>query len=105
MTAGIGVVLLNLCLLLPILALAPYVSAFYRAVRFDRRLFVDWTTYAPNVTVFPLASWRVDSVVLIIVSVLFLPVAVGKWNLGREEGIVLIIGYCVYLLAVTVAGF
>jgi cation:H+ antiporter len=104
MTANIGVVLLNLCLLLPVMALYPYAEAIFRAVQFEHRPFLNWASYAPQVTIFPLASWRIDTVVLMIVSVLFLPVSVGKWNLGREEGIVLIIGYCVYVLAVMVAG-
>jgi Ca2+/Na+ antiporter len=43
-------------------------------------------------------------VVLVILSLIVLPVAMGKWNLAREEGVVLIVGYCIYLTAVTVAG-
>ncbi len=104
MTANIGVVLLNLCLLLPLMAIEPYVTALRGVIQFKHRPFVDWAEYAPRVTIFPLAAWRIDTVAIILVSVLLLPVAVGKWNLGREEGIVLIIGYCFYLLAVTVAG-
>ena len=104
MTAQIGVVLLNLCLLLPLVALAPYVTAVYEAMHFTHRIAIDWQAISPQVTAFPLAIWRIDTVVLIVLSVLLLPVAVGKWNLGREEGVLLIAGYCAYLLAVTVGG-
>jgi cation:H+ antiporter len=104
MTAQVGVVLLNLCLLLPIIALMPYAQSLFQAVQFHGRLTIDWSSYSPQATVFPLAVWRIDTVVLIVLSTLFLPVAVGKWNLGREEGMLLIAGYCFYLLAVTMAG-
>src|SRR5258706_15089270 len=93
LTGLVGVVLLNLCVLLPMIALAPYVSAFFRGFRYEHRLLIDWAGMSPNRTVFPLAPWRVDTVVLIVLSVLQLPVAVGKWNLGRGEGMMLIAGY------------
>jgi hypothetical protein len=104
MTSLIGVVLLNLCLLLPIIALTPYVSATLQTLRHSQRWMIDWQSIAPQATIFPLAAWRIDTVVLIILAALQLPVAVGKWNLGREEGYLLIAGYCAYLLVVTTSG-
>jgi cation:H+ antiporter len=104
MTACVGVVLLNLCVLLPAMALVPYASAWMEAVRQSRGLMVDWSAVTPQAMVFPLAAWRIDTVVLIVLAVLQLPVAVGKWNLGREEGFLLIAGYCAYLLAVAASG-
>ena len=104
MTAHIGVVFLNLCLLLPIVAFAPYVEAAVRAIRITGRLRIDWNAVTPQVATFPLAAWRIDAVVLIVLATLLLPVAAGKWNLGREEGMLLIAGYCVYLAAVTMSG-
>jgi hypothetical protein len=104
MTAQVGITLLNLCVLLPLLAVFPYVHALVNAVRQAKGKPIDWDSVAPNVTVFPLAVWRIDTVVLILVSTLLLPVAMGKWNLGREEGLMLIAGYCIYLLTVTIIG-
>ena len=104
MTANVGVVLLNLCLLLPLLAMIPYAEAISQAINFAARPLIDWSTFSPRATVFPLAIWRIDSVVLVLLSAILLPAAVGKWNLGREEGLLLIIGYCVYLMGVTAAG-
>ena len=104
MTAQVGIVLLNLCVLLPLIAFAPYAAALMHAVRFHGGLSIDWESVAPQASIFPLAVWRIDTVVLIILSTLLLPVAVGKWNLGREEGMLLIVGYCFYLLGVMVAG-
>lgn len=103
-TAQFGVVLLNLCVLFPIMALVPYATAFARFVRGSHHSALDWSAYAPQLTAFPLAVWRIDAVVLVILSLIVLPVAMGKWNLAREEGVVLIVGYCIYLTAVTVAG-
>ena len=104
MTAQVGVVLLNLCLLLPLLALMPYADAIFHAVNLGARPMIDWQSLAPQAMVFPLAVWRIDSVVLVLLSAILLPAAVGKWNLGREEGLLLIVGYCLYLLSVTAAG-
>ena len=104
MTAHVGVVLLNLCLLLPFLALFPYAHAIYHATSLGARPIIDLQSLAPQAMVFPLAVWRIDSVVLVLLSAILLPAAVGKWNLGRGEGILLILGYCVYLMSVTAAG-
>ena len=104
MTANVGVVLLNLCLLLPLLAMLPYADAIFHAVNLRAHPLIDWSTFSPRATVFPLAIWRIDSVVLVLLSAILLPAAVGKWNLGRQEGLLLIIGYCVYLMGVTAAG-
>ena len=104
MTAQVGIVLLNLCVLLPLLAVAPYIQSIYHAFRWTARPHIDWDAVTIQATIFPLAVWRIDTVVLILLSTLLLPVAAGKWNLGKEEGVLLIAGYCIYLLGVTVAG-
>jgi hypothetical protein len=48
--------------------------------------------------------WRIDTVVLIVVGVLLLPVSIGKWRLGREEGMVLLAGYFFYLTTTLASG-
>ncbi len=103
-TTQIGVVLLNLCVLVPAVALTPYIKAWWDAARGSKSIRATFDTFAPHPTIFPLATWRIDAVALVLLSVLFLPVAVGKWNLGKEEGFVMIVGYCFYLIAVMAAG-
>lgn len=51
--------------------------------------------------VVPWASWRIDSLVLVIVSVLLLPVAAGRVKLARLEGLLLVLA-CVVYMSVTV---
>ncbi|MGA3066751.1 MAG: hypothetical protein ABSF29_07890 [Tepidisphaeraceae bacterium] len=78
-TAAVGVVLLNLCLLLPAVILIGYCDGS-----------------AP--LTYPLITWRVDNVVLLLLSFILLPAALQRWRLGRAEGITLIGFYIVYLL-------
>ena len=100
MTSQSGVVLINLCLLLPLLAVGPYLWAHGSAI-------ADALNHRPTVEIvmhllqFPLAVWRIDSVLLVILSILYLPVAMGKWNLGKEDGMLLVLAYFVYLIAAT----
>jgi Ca2+/Na+ antiporter len=95
-------VLLNLCLLLPILGVAPYFRAAVRTVHFSPFV-VDVSGFSAHPMVYPLGVWRLDAMVLLIISALFAPVGLGKWNLGRHEGTGLIIMYIVYLVVVTLA--
>ena len=48
--------------------------------------------------VFPRTSWRVDAVALIVLAMMLLPVSLGRWPLTRGDGIGLVLGYLVYLL-------
>jgi len=90
MTTQTGIVLLNLCLLLPILALWPYALA------------LGHQPAQAALLAYPLPVWRIDTVVLVVLCVFFLPVAWGKWDMGREEGTLLVIAYFVYVIAVVV---
>jgi Ca2+/Na+ antiporter len=78
--AGAGVAELNLCLLLPLLALA-------------------WQFRRGESLYFPMASWRVDAVVLIILAAALLPAAAGRWRPGRGDGAMLLVIYVGYVLA------
>jgi Ca2+/Na+ antiporter len=101
-TAQIGVVLLNLCALLPALILLPYLAAHVPAVAYWAGDAMAWHEGLPKLLVYPAPVWRIDNVLLILMGVLILPVALGKWSLGREEGLALIAGYF-YDLTATVA--
>jgi Ca2+/Na+ antiporter len=102
-TTGVGVVLLNLCLLLPAVVLLWYpVSAFHgiwyipQSWRFDSLKTIDPLIY-------PMITWRVDTVVVVVLGFILLPVSLGRWKLGRAEGLVLIAIYAVYVLMETAA--
>ena len=103
-TTQIGVVLMNLCALLPLLILLPYVALKLPQIS-------HWAGDAfaprgglPTLLLFPAPMWRIDTVVLIVIGVLLLPVALGKWRLGREEGMVLMAGYFFYLTTTLASG-
>ncbi|MDB5323550.1 MAG: sodium:proton exchanger [Phycisphaerales bacterium] len=104
-TTQIGVVLLNLCLLLPALILLPYLAVHVPVITYWAGDSMLWNERLPKLLLFPTPMWRIDNVLLIIVGVLLLPVAIGKWSLGREEGLVLIAGYFFYLTATIASGF
>jgi len=103
-TAQIGVVLLNLCALLPVLILIPYLARWVPPIS-------HWAGDAlaprgglPTLLLFPSPMWRIDNVILLVVGVLLLPVSIGKWRLGREEGMVLLAGYFFYLTTTLASG-
>lgn len=96
-TTQVGIVLLNFCALLPVLILIPYLARWIPGI-------AHWAgeALAPRggmvtLLLFPSPMWRIDTIVLIVVGVLLLPVSIGKWRLGREEGMVLLAGYFFYL--------
>jgi len=49
---------------------------------------------------YPLAVWRIDTVLLVALGFLLLPVGQGRWKLGAIEGVVLIVVYTAYVMAV-----
>ena len=109
--AGIvGVVLLNLCALLPLVILTHYA----------RQVVVDWDKFHPTVAAttmattdpvetlyklralpFPLAVWRVDTTLLIVLGLLMIPISLGRMTLHKAEGLALAIVYAVYLVIST----
>jgi Ca2+/Na+ antiporter len=100
-------VLLNLCLLLPLVILTSY----------TRQIVVDWdklhpaavaattepaeAVYQLRAVPFPLAVWRVDTVLLIVFGMLLIPVSLGRLTLRKPEGLALAILYAVYLVIST----
>jgi hypothetical protein len=103
-TTQFAVVLLNLCLLLPVLILLPYLAAIFPQVAHFAGDSMLWHEGLPKLVIFPPPMWRIDNVLLIVVGVFLLPVAIGKWSLSREEGMVLIAAYFFYLTATLVSG-
>ena len=73
-SAAIGVVLLNLCALLPAVILSWYLPHAGGGDLKGRGI------------LFSLITWRVDNVVLVVLAFILLPVALGRWKLGRRGG-------------------
>ena len=109
--AGIvGVVLLNLCALLPMVILTAYA----------RQVVLDWDKFQPAVAAttaattepaetldqlrpvpFPLAVWRVDTALLIVFGLLLIPISLGRLTLRKPEGLALAVLYAIYLIIST----
>jgi Ca2+/Na+ antiporter len=98
----VGLVLLNLCLLLPLVILAHYA----------RELFLTWHAAAAPLTLdtladkirpapFPIGVWRIDTVLLIVLGLMLIPVSLGRWKLGKLEGLGLAFVYAAYLITST----
>lgn len=100
MATIVGVVLLNLCLLLPALVLIAYVRqpvvAWMSGVR-DIEGLRDQIKPIP----FPLAAWRVDTVLIIVAGLMLVPVSLGRWTLQRAEGAALTVFYIAYIVVST----
>jgi Ca2+/Na+ antiporter len=103
-STSVGVTLLDLCLLLPAVVLLWYPAS---AIDIDGRSIRHWHIHPfGEVTPlrFPLTTWRCDTVVLALLGFVLLPVALGRWRLGRAEGVVLIALYAIYIVMETAVG-
>jgi len=106
MTTHVAFALLNLCLLLPLIVILFHITTAWPSLTFGSvaeitKAFRDATQTFP----FPIAVWRVDSVIIAVLGFLLLPAALGRWALGRAEGIGLTVGYCLYLILTTTAAY
>jgi hypothetical protein len=107
----VAVALLNLCALLPLLTVIWHVKtgvAAAAAAAAGATASVDASYFAhllsavrdqPKPLPFPVVTWRVDAVVLTVLGFAMIPVALGRWVLGRWEAIGLVAGYALYLVA------
>jgi Ca2+/Na+ antiporter len=110
-TASVGIVLLNLCFGLPLVIGTWYAKPLWTD-RTDRLVAMiepaepapttvpvsDVNPAAPDPSIrFPIALWRVDTVVLILLGLVLLPLAVGRWLPGKLEGVLLVFVYVIYM--------
>jgi Ca2+/Na+ antiporter len=102
-TTGIGVVLLNLCALLPLITLLWYPisvthldATAWLHVRFDGLA-------GATPLIFSLVTWRVDNVILVVLTLLMIPLAIRRLPLGWAEGTTLIMVYVAYVVLETAA--
>ena len=97
----VALALLNLCGLLPLLTILWHLhggatSASAVADASLSQYVLAMTANAPPMP-FPLATWRIDAVVLTVLGLAMVPVALGRWELGRWEAVGLVAGYALYL--------
>ena len=131
-TSQVGVVLLNLCLWLPVVVIATHLQHQYAPVATPAESPADAPTVPATLPatlpatqaatqaagpeleepalppdpalVFPIIVWRVDTVVLLALGLVLLPAAIGRWPLGKRDGIVMLLVYAAYLMVVAAAG-
>lgn len=84
-TSLCGTVQLNLCLLLPLIVLVQYA--------------MDAFNGHTQAMTFPLITWRVDTVLLVVLSFALLPLAAARWVPERIEAMLLIVVYVGYVFA------
>lgn len=90
--AQAGVVFLNLGVL------APLILLITRAAGRLERLSLATTRPVDEELIFPRMAWRIDSVTLLILSLLFVPAAAGRLRLDRWVGGCLVAAYFIYLV-------
>jgi hypothetical protein len=114
----VAVAMLNLCALLPLLAIVWHVKTAWagpapvsgaaEVVSATRAAAAD----SPSLLTllgrgsplpYPLPTWRVDAVVLTVLGFVLIPVSLGRWELRRAESAGLILGYAAYLILVAFA--
>jgi Ca2+/Na+ antiporter len=97
----VGTVLLNLCVLLPIVILLWYpVSGTPLKALLALQPAADLSRPAQGL-IYPNGIWRLETIMLLVLGFGLIPVALGRVTLARVESAILIGGYAMYLLAVT----
>jgi hypothetical protein len=103
-TTLVVMVLINLCGVLPLVILAHHAlsgvlpAAATAATTADPQAFVQRIQPAP----YPLISWRVDTVILVVLGFGMIPWAIGRWTISRAESIALIFAYAIYLALIAI---
>lgn len=127
-TSQVGVVLLSLCFWLPVVIGVTYaqasahknLSSIQSATRPATTpaiapATVPTTEPSPDLDsgsdilpqptlVFPVVVWRVDTVVLLVLGLILLPAAIGRWPLERRDGLIMLLIYVAYLMVSAAAG-
>lgn len=115
LSALVGVVLLNLCLLFPAVILEGRHHPVQRLIGWASASMADPipamqpatapasqpvdAAPTPEVALaFPLAVWRVDALSLVILCLFLFPAILQLWPISRAQGFALLLGYLAYLL-------
>jgi Ca2+/Na+ antiporter len=97
MTGIVALVLLNLCLLLPIVVLVAHAREVTVAWLGGTR---DWETLQTHIRPvhFPISVWRVDTALLLVAGLFLVPISLGRWVLHKAEGMALTLVYVAYII-------
>lgn len=107
---AVTLTLINLCVILPTAIVAWYVMPIVHYALAGGPAVASTTrgveAGALQVTPlhFPMVTWRLDSVILLVLAVALLPVALGRWTIGRREGVALVVLYALYLVGSAMLG-
>ncbi len=93
MTANLGMVLINLCGLVPIVCFWAYVKAVFQN---SHGLQISMPEHI-LLSAFPMPVWRIDTVALMLLALLQVPIGQNKWQIGRIGGCLLMFVYIVYM--------
>ncbi|HEX4793930.1 MAG TPA: hypothetical protein VH370_09070 [Humisphaera sp.] len=97
LSAMAATVLLNLCLLLPMVILLHvglHSADKLKMIHTGNELLAQLAAAAMP---YPMAAWRIDTVLLVLFGFAAIPVAMGRWVIGWLESGLLIFGYVAYL--------
>jgi hypothetical protein len=105
----VAITLLNLCLLLPAVTLYWYLKTGFAGLpqlndKYFTSALAALREHAKPLP-YPLTAWRIDSVVLTVLGFAFVPVALGRWAIGKWEAAALVLGYLLYLVVTAAATF
>jgi Ca2+/Na+ antiporter len=95
-SALVGTVLFNLCLLLPIAILLWQLNPAGWHFEITKAFNIHWDR--SHKLPFDIAVWQIETVSLVVLGFGLIPVSLGRWSIGRIESTVLIIAYAVYVL-------
>jgi len=105
LSAIVGTVILNLCVLLPMVIFLSYAGLWFNVTNTGgAHLAFDAGHIAGRAAPYPMIAWRIETVLLVVLGFALVPVSMGKWMLGRMESSLLVLGYAAYLLAVIAYG-
>lgn len=96
----VALALLNLCALLPLLALGWYAATGLPSSGAGVSALAAVREHGKPLP-YPLTTWRVDTVVLTVLGLGLVPVAMGRWPLRRLDSAALIVAYALYMAVVT----
>jgi Ca2+/Na+ antiporter len=103
LSAMVGTALLNLCLLLPIailLHVGLHSADKLKTIQTTRELLNQLSASALP---YPMAAWRIDNVLLVVLGFAAIPVAMGRWAITRLDSVLLVFGFLAYLIATAIA--
>lgn len=102
LTALVGTVLLNLCVLLPVTIFLWYFKASGWTLAGFRDFKAPWES--THALPFDMAAWRIENVILLLLGFAMVPVSMGRWAVGRLESTLLVAAYAGYIVVLTAFG-